>query len=452
MLINHIGRVDPFFINQFSFLQNQNYFNNLNQGKIIDTIGNYNYINNNLNNNIQFVKYTNTINNNYYININYLNSQNRKNIINNNNVNKTIFINNNKNIQNIQNNFIPRFNLDDFLSYINSLPMPLVDYLCTSKGIIEIQTKIPKSNNDFKIFVILLINKDGLSTIMKNIYGNYFFQKLIKDSDEQCISLIISYIYENFVNISKDQSGTFSLQALLDEVTTIEQENKILNCIKNHEMEMAYDKNATHVLKKLLLLFPDKIRTELNEIILSNLKDLCLNPNGICLIKNFIKSNTLINDKLRINKEIINNFTTLAESPFGNYGIQFLIENWEENMLINIKNKIMENLQNLTMNQYSSNIVEKAIEVFDDESREKMIQKLCFDENLVNILNCKYGRFVIYKSINYMKNEFKQNLENTLNNYINKTKYKKKDKIVIQKFLFRLNNNSINIFDKKLYQ
>ena len=199
----------------------------------------------------------------------------------------------------------------------------------------------------------------------------------------------------------------------------MEQENKILNCIKNHEMEMAYDKNATHVLKKLLLLFPDNIRTELNEIILSNLKDLCLNPNGICLIKNFIKSNTLINDKQRINKEIINNFTTLAESPFGNYGIQFLIENWGENMLINIKNKIIENLQNLTMNQYSSNIVEKAIEVFDNEYREKIIQKLCFEENLVSILNCKYGRFVIYKAINYMKNELKQNLENILNNHLN---------------------------------
>ena len=131
--------------------------------------------------------------------------------------------------------------------------MPLVDYLCTSKGTLEIKKKLPKSNNDYKEFIILHLNKNGLIKIMKNVYGNYFFQQLIKSSDEQYISLILSYISDNFIDISKDFSGTFSLQALLDEVTTLDNEQKILKSIKNHEMEMALDKNATHVLQKILL-------------------------------------------------------------------------------------------------------------------------------------------------------------------------------------------------------
>ena len=444
-----INNINPNF-NPFSFLLNQNYFNNISQGKIINNITQYHNKINNINNNINFIKYANTTNNNYYININCLNKKNRNNISNNKNVNNKIFMNNNKNNQNNNNQKII---IDDFLEYIHSLPMPLVDFLCTSKGIVEIQTKIPKSNDDYKIFIIMLIKKEGLSNIMKNIYGNYFFQKLIKNSDEQFISLILSYISENFVDISKDQSGTFSIQALLEEVSNIEQRKKILSYIKNHEMEMAYDKNATHVLKKILLLFPDNIRIELNQIILNNLKDLCLDSNGICLIKNFIKSNTLIEDKMKINKEIINNFTTLAESPFGNYGIQFLIENWDEKMLIDIKNKILENLHKLTMNQFSSNIVEKAIEVLDVEFKEKIIQKLCFEENFMNFLNYKYGRFVLFKALKYMKNETKQILENFLKSKINSEKYTKKDKITIQNFLLKIkkshnNNNYISLLNK----
>jgi hypothetical protein len=444
-----INNINPNF-NPFSFILNQNYFNNINQGKIINNITQYHHKINNINNNIKFIKYANTTNNNYYININCLNKKNRNNISNNKNVNNKIFMNNNKNNQNNNNQKII---IDDFLEYIHSLPMPLVDFLCTSKGIVEIQTKIPKSNNDYKIFIIMLIKKEGLSNIMKNIYGNYFFQKLIKNSDEQFISLILSYISENFVDISKDQSGTFSIQALLEEVSNIEQRKNILSYIKNHEMEMAYDKNATHVLKKILLLFPDNIRIELNQIILNNLKDLCLDSNGICLIKNFIKSNTLIEDKMKINKEIINNFTTLAESPFGNYGIQFLIENWDEKMLIDIKNKILENLHKLTMNQFSSNIVEKAIEVLDVEFKEKIIQKLYFEENFMNFLNYKYGRFVLFKALKYMKNETKQILENFLKSKINSEKYTKKDKITIQNFLLKIkkshnNNNYISLLNK----
>ena len=68
---------------------------------------------------------------------------------------------------------------------------------------------------------------------MKNTYGNYFFQQLIKNNDKVLISLIISYISDNLVDISKDFQGTFSIQALLDEISTYEEEQNILNCIKN---------------------------------------------------------------------------------------------------------------------------------------------------------------------------------------------------------------------------
>ena len=91
---------------------------------------------------------------------------------------------------------------------------------------------------------------------------------------------------------------------------------------------MAFNKNATHVLQKIVLLFPDNHRIHLNEAILNNFFDLCLDSNGICLIKIFIKTNTLESNKKKMNNIIINNFVTLAENPFGNYGIQYLMEVW----------------------------------------------------------------------------------------------------------------------------
>ena len=278
---------------------------------------------------------------------------------------------------------------------------------------------------------------------------------IFSNNEKQFISLIISYITDNFINISKDPCGTFSLQALLDEVSTYEEEQKILNCIKNHEMEMAYDKNATHVLKKLILLFPDAHRHELNEIILNNLKDLCLDSNGICLIKNFIRSNTLINDKKRINEEIINNFITLAESPFGNYGIQFLMENWDKDMLKDIKDKIIDNLCRLSIHQFSSNVVEKAIEIFDEEYKEKIIKKLCFEDDFIVFLRNKFGRFVLCKAINYMKDDLKIELENKLKNNLNNKTFKNRDKIKIKKFILKLqyrkNSNYLPVFNKNLF-
>ena len=163
-------------------------------------------------------------------------------------------------------------------------------------------------------------------------------------------------------------------------------------------MEMALNKNATHVLQKIVLLFPDIHRVYLNEIILDNFITLSLDSNGICLIKILMKTNTLISNKKRIIDKIANNFVILSESPFGNYGVQYLMEIWNENDLNDVKNKILENLYELSLQQFSSNVIEKAIEIFGEENREKMLKKLCFEENfIVTLINNKFGAILSHK-------------------------------------------------------
>ena len=469
-LINNDKNNLPF--NNYNRIYNQNEINNIGVNNInINNIKQI-YIDNNniqLYNSIINQQSNNNMLNNNINNINFY----RNNIIEKNNLNNKIFSNNNtnyninqiknKNNINLNNNIINlpstihQRNFIEFLQYIESLPIPLINYLCTSKGILEIQKKLLKSSKDYKLYLIICLNKEGLSKIMKNTYGNYFFQQLIKDSEKDLISLIINYISDTFVNISKDYSGTFSLQALLDEVSNIEDERKILSYIKYHELEMAYDKNATHVLQKLVLLFPDIHRLELNKIILNNLKELCVDSNGICLIKNFIRSNTLINDKKRINQEFVKNLVYLAVNPFGNYGIQFLIENWDKDSLVDIKNKIVENIFKLSLEQFSSNVVEKAIELFDEEYREKIIKKLCFEGNITALLKSKFGRFVLYKAINYMKKELRNEMENNLINNMNNKVYNNKDKNKIKKLLVKLQsqknleNNIVDSNNKPLF-
>ena len=436
---------------------NINIFPNLeNFNKAYDNDKNYININQNMglnNKNINIYKNDNKFFNSGNIN-NYFNNINNVKITQNNlketknqiNLEKSL---ENNNVNNINNkNIINSINsntLDEFKKYISTLPMPLVNFLCTPKGTLEIQKKLEKSNNEYKILLINLLNKQGLSKIMKNTYGNYFFQQLIKKNEKSIISLIISYISEDFLDISKDFSGTFSLQALLDEISSIEEEQNILNSIKNKELEMAFDKNATHVLQKIILLFPDNHRAYLNEIVLNNFINLCLDPNGICLIKIFIKTNTLIYNKKRINEHITNNFVILAESPFGNYGIQYLMEIWNKNELTGIKDKILENIYQLSLQQYSSNVVEKAIEIFEEDIKIKMIRKLCFENNFtISLLKNKFGKFVLNKAIKYMKMDMRNEFEIYLINDINNNIYKNKDRNKIKKLLLKLKNTKYN--------
>ena len=262
-------------------------------------------------------------------NINILNNFRNVNDI---NINCINIIKNKTNQINSYNQQDKKITLEEFVKYINGISMPVIDFVCNSKGALELQKILEKAGFDVKLYFITILKREGLTVIMKNIHGNYFFQKLIKDSSGKIISSIVLYIIEDFIDISKDDSGTFSIQALLNEISSVNDINKILQKIKGHEIEMIYNKNATYVVQKIVLKFPDFLRKDLNEIILQNFSKLCLDVNGICLVKNFIRTNTIENDKQLMNIIVTNNFVLLAQSPFGNYAIQFLLEKLNSNL------------------------------------------------------------------------------------------------------------------------
>ena len=439
--------------NQINKLNGMNI--NINECNIIGNVNRIDFMNNKqVDNNISFnskkLDITNRFNNSNSLNqINnhkdYNINLNQNNFIDNssNNENNLSFSNDSHSSTNNNDKIIikDKKNYSDFTKFLKNLSMPLVEFLCTPKGSLEIQKYFEKGQNKFKDLLIKLLKKEGISIIMRNIYGNYFFQQIIRGTQGLIISRIISYLSDDFINISKDSSGTFSIQALLDEVSSIQEEKKILMYIQNHELEMAFDKNATYVLQKIILLFPDIHRVSLNEIILNNFKNLCLDSNGICLIKNFIKTNTIASNKKKIIEEIVINFIALAESPYGNYGIQYIMDNWDMNQLNDFIKKIMENIYKLSRQQFSSNVVEKAIEKLDDETREKMIRKLCFENNFILLLKNKFGRFVLQKSINYMNQNLRNEFENYIINKIRGKKYNCKDINKIKKFVMKITNS-----------
>ena len=468
-LSNNYNNHNSIFVNVMNKDNNKFTFCNYNTNLSTDYNNyNYNFLNiNNINceiNNNNYLFPKNYGNQNNSLNCNNNNISNNLNILNNFltndlNINYINNINNNYNKKNRDSIFfeqmpsppIPKpekkISIENFIALLKNMQMPIIDYVCNSKGALELQKMLEKSGSDVKMYFIQLLKRDGLTKIMKNVHGNYFFQKLIKDSTEKIISNILIYILEDFINISKDDSGTFSVQALIEEVSSLNDINKILQKIKGYEIEMIYDKNATYVIQKMVMKFNNFYRRELNEIILQNFPKLCLDVNGICLIKNFIKTNSIQSDMEKIKMIITNNFVLLAQSPYGNYAIQFLMEKLPTDELDKIFDVVNENIFKLSIQQFSSNVVEKSFEKMDEINKLKIFDELFFQGKFIFILKNKFGKFVIRKAINYMSNELKKKVEFELINNINKGIYNHKDKNRVKKFLFKLqgdNNNFVN--------
>ena len=274
---------------------------------------------------------------------------------------------------------------------------------------------------------------------MKDVYGNYFIQSLIKNSNQTQIDLIIKYIKKDFVTIALDYSGTHVLQTLLDMIKTPEEEIILLNSIKGNELKMAFDINATHVLQKMISIINEIRRNQINIIILDNIKILTLDVNGICLVKKFIEYTSLSEIKDKIIKILSDNCIEISQSPYGNYAIQFILEEWGINKCEPIVNIIINNICSLSVQKYSSNVSEKIIELLDFKKQNLLINDLFFSNKFINILRNKYGKYVIQKAIKSLNNNQKDDIYNYLIDLKFDPQYGK-DKMKIQNILGYFDN------------
>ena len=465
--------VNYFKVNENGLNQNVKFF-----GNIMSNNNNNIFVNNKVNQNDNMHKYDSNCINNLNMNLKYDNNSNYMNHNKNqykdyqnmdkiNNIdlsnmnytkaNSTNYNNNINSNHNELNIIIPKSILSrnsdyqEFLNYVNGLNVPLIKFLCTKKGISEMENYLNShKRNDIEILIFLL-NKEGITKLMKHKFGNYFIQEIIKDVKYPQIKLLLDLISSTFVEIAESNCGTHVLQALLDTVNTFELRDIVLKSIENKELEMAFNNNATYVLQKIIGIVPDTERLNLNEIILNNLINLSLNSDCIFIVEKFISTISIKENKEKINDIICENCIKLATDPYGNYLIQYLFQIWKDSDIEKINNIIIENANFLAKQRYSSNVIEKAIELYDINIKPKLIRSLSLGGDILEIIKNQYGHYVLNKAVKYMDETLKNEIETLLNNKM--PDMTKKEKTKSKKFIANLRkngkNNKKNYYSKK---
>ena len=393
---------------------------------------NFNFINQN---NYQY----NNFNDNNLKNINY----NNLNVNNNGNLEVPIkedFPNKDIISYNIPNNILNRnADYEEFLNYVNNLNMPLIKFLCTKKGISEMETYLNNHKKNNIEILIYLLNKEGLTKLMKHKFGNYFIQEIIKDAKYPQIKLMLDLISQSFVEISESNSGTHVLQALLDKVNNFELRNIVLKSIENKELEMAFNNNATYVLQKIIGIIPDYERLNMNEIIINNVISLALDSDCVFIVEKFINTITIKENKMRIKEIICQNCIQLATSPFGNYLIQYLFQIWKGDDIEKINDIVIENANFLAKQRYSSNVIEKAVDTYDSKIKPRLIRSLSLGGDILEIIKNQYGHYVLNKAVKFMDEELKNQIETILTEQM--PEMTKKEKTKSKKFIANLKKN-----------
>ena len=310
--------------------------------------------------------------------------------------------------------------LRDFQRFCDGLKCELPEYICGQIGSRIMQKYLNKFPPEILTLLIIKIG-NGFNKIMIDIYGNYFCKKLFQICSKEQRILVLEQIKNNFVNISKNSCGTHVIQTMLETISSPTEEIIILTSIRDHELELAFDTNATHVLQKLLVVLEENKREQINFVLFNEekIKQMCLDSKGICVIKKMIKTAKKDKYKIALIKSIYDNCIQISESPYGNYAIQYLFEEWGLTQSMKIVKQCIENADVLSVQKFSSNIIDKLMNIISKERRDDLFNDLrlsLFNPKIIrNVYSNKYGKFILIKVANYMTQEEKEKFKGELN-------------------------------------
>lgn len=125
------------------------------------------------------------------------------------------------------------------------------------------------------------------------------------------------------------------------------------------------------------------------------MNQLCLNKNGLCVIKIIITLTKTERQKQRVIDQISQDLIQLVSDPFGNYAVSQIIEKWEPYICKPIFEKLATKIFELSIQKFSSCVIEKCLEYGDPETQSLFIHEISQSERLYDLIRHSFSNYVI---------------------------------------------------------
>jgi hypothetical protein len=177
-------------------------------------------------------------------------------------------------------------------------------------------------------------------------------------------------------------------------------------------IKLSFDLYGTHVIEKILEHFNIELLIQVISLICNDFLFIANNPNGLCVVKKVIEvaNNTMYFDI--VNEQLTKNALLLIQNPYGNYTLQHAFDVWDISQCEGIIAQFQSNLVYLSIQKYSSNVIEKCLEksnTFLLHFCKELVSDTSYG-TLILFMKNTFGNFVIQTILNCVKNTFLQGI------------------------------------------
>ncbi len=238
------------------------------------------------------------------------------------------------------------------------------------------------------------------SELMTDPFGNYLCQKMLEFCTDDQRNLIVESVAGELVTISLNMHGTRAVQKTIDFLSTPRQIHSIIVALSMNVVTLIKDLNGNHVIQKCL----NRLSAEDNQFIYNAVAAHCVevatHRHGCCVLQRCI-DHASDSQRMQLVAEITFNALTLVQDPFGNYVVQYVLDLNDQRFSDAVIRQFVGNVCALSVQKFSSNVIEKCIRVSDPSIRRQLIAELLNRQRLEKLLRDSFANYVVQTSLDY---------------------------------------------------
>ncbi|KAL6076458.1 hypothetical protein QOT17_002998 [Balamuthia mandrillaris] len=230
--------------------------------------------------------------------------------------------------------------------------------------------------------------------LMTDPFGNYLCQKLLEHCAEKQRLMLIESVAGDLVRVSQNMHGTRAVQKMIECLQNAQEIRLVTRGLKNSVVTLIKDLNGNHVVQRCL----NHLSAQDNQFIYDSVAGHCVevatHRHGCCVLQRCI-DHASESQKVQLVTEITVNALTLVKDPYGNYVVQYVLDLPYPRLLAGLVYEFKTHLAELSTQKFSSNVVEKCLNVADPVTRHWMIEEITDSDQLKNLIQDPFGNYVV---------------------------------------------------------
>eukprot|EP00210_Caulerpa_lentillifera_P000392 g382.t1 len=289
-----------------------------------------------------------------------------------------------------------------------------------------------------------------VSTLMKDVFGNYIVQILLQNGSSLYREKIINQIKHNSLELTLHVYGCRVMQKAL-EVLEYKEKCEMMKSLERNIARCVKDMNGNHVIQRAIReLDIDDIPSILNAVHERSLS-FAVHPYGCRVVQRILECEYQFSDQCMtiesIMNKVVDNVEDLSQDLYGNYVVQHVLRYGKECIRSRAIDALIASPIDFACHKFASNVMEAAVTYSSPEERMKIVNSIVYAAHhedrfdpLSLLTTNRFGNYVVQKLLDVVEEESKSVLLSSLSTRLKLLKR------------FKFGKHIVNLVEKMLVQ